>query len=249
MNMSKQNEFNEPGPALWNALGWEPSPTQLQQLIMLQQQLREWNKRVNLTRLIEQEEFWIGQVFDTIWTIKNELRDPEQLIKCIDVGSGCGVPGLLIAIALPFSQITLLDSTRRKTLALEAIATTIGLTERITVKTERVEMTGQNPDSRGKYQLATARAVARVEVLAEYLVPLLNPNGEALLFQGQWNNSEEKVLKQALRKLNAEIWTIKSQQLPANKGIRHAVRIRTNGKCPIIYPRGIGIPNKKPLGH
>ena len=143
----------------------------------------DWNSRVNLTRLVENEEFWIAQVFDSLWPLEDELRTPGLARRCIDVGTGGGFPGLAVAIALPGTTLTLVDSVGRKTAAVKAMANALGLGHRVDVRTERVEITGQERSCRGTFDLAMARAVATPPVVAEYLVPLLADQGQALLYQ------------------------------------------------------------------
>jgi len=125
--MPEANSFSDAGPDLWHCLGWQPNDTQLSQLKELQSLLRHWNSRVNLTRLVENEEFWIAQVFDSLWPLKHELRAPDLPRRCIDVGTGGGFPGLAVAIALPGTTLTLVDSVGRKTAAVESMANSLGL--------------------------------------------------------------------------------------------------------------------------
>ena len=157
----------KPGAEYWTALGWQPSTEQLDQLAMLQDLLREWNEKVNLTRLVDGDDYWINQVFDSLWPLAAELKTPHQPRTCIDVGTGGGFPGLAIAIALPGSQMTLLDSVGRKTAAVEAMASRLGLADRVAVRTERIETTGRDRACRGRFDLAMARAVAAAPVVAE----------------------------------------------------------------------------------
>ncbi|MEA5413486.1 RsmG family class I SAM-dependent methyltransferase, partial [Synechococcus sp. BA-120 BA3] len=106
---------------LWQALGWTPTDEQLAALVALQEQLRLWNGRVNLTRLVEGDDFWIAQVFDSLWPWVPLLTAPGGVpdgLELIDVGTGGGFPGLALAIALPTARITLVDSMGRK---LEAV--------------------------------------------------------------------------------------------------------------------------------
>ena len=179
-----------PEPAYWDALGWQPSQAQRDQLVALQGQLQSWNQKVNLTRLVDGDDFWVGQVFDSLWPLTGELQSPEQPLHWIDVGTGGGFPGLAIAIALPKARVTLLDSVGRKTAAVEAMANTLGLADRVRVRTERIETTGRDGAFRGSFDRAVARAVAAAPVVAEYLVPLLNTDGQALLYRGQWNDTD-----------------------------------------------------------
>jgi 16S rRNA (guanine527-N7)-methyltransferase len=98
------------GNALWQELGWQPSPAQEQSLGDLQEQLRQWNSKLNLTRLVEDDDFWIAQVFDSLWPLVGRLNGPPSPLRCVDVGTGGGFPGLAVAIALPEARLTLIDS-------------------------------------------------------------------------------------------------------------------------------------------
>ena len=237
-----------PEPAYWDALGWQPSQAQRDQLVALQGQLQSWNQKVNLTRLVEGDDFWVGQVFDSLWPLTGELQSPEQPLHWIDVGTGGGFPGLAIAIALPKARVTLLDSVGRKTAAVEAMANTLGLADRVRVRTERIETTGRDGAFRGSFDRAVARAVAAAPVVAEYLVPLLNTDGQALLYRGQWNNTDAVPFNKALRLLQARLVEVQHRQLPNDRGTRHLLRVQPNGPCPRSYPRAVGTPSREPLG-
>ena len=243
-NDKKSNQF-----VRWNVLKWNPTKKQLAQFIQLQELLREWNKRTNLTRLVEGDDFWIAQVFDSLLPFHEELQNPKLSQKYIDVGSGCGFPGLAIAIAMPNSKITLLDSSSKKTTFLKEVSEEIGLSSRIKVVTERAESAGKDLIFRGDFDYAIARAVAPATVVAEYLVPFLNSIGQALIYKGSWNKTEQQILKKALIELNAEIKQTHKFVLPDGRGIRNIIRICSNKKCPNQYPRSIGKPKKQPLGY
>jgi 16S rRNA (guanine527-N7)-methyltransferase len=246
--MPNQPCFSQPSERLWQDLKWKPSDQQLQQLLSLQKLLVEWNEHLNLTRLTEGEDYWIAQVFDSLWPLQEELQTALQSRRCIDIGTGCGFPGLAVAIALPGAELTLVDSVNKKTNAVAAIAGELGLNNRVTVRTERVERTGQDQSCRGQYDLAMARAVAHAPVVAEYLIPLLKPAGEALLFRGQWNSEDQKGLAKALIPLQARLAKVERLELPANRGVRHQLRLKPNRPCPAKYPRAVGLPSKMPLG-
>ena len=237
-----------PEPAYWDALGWQPSQAQRDQLVALQGQLQSWNQKVNLTRLVDGDDFWVGQVFDSLWPLTGELQSPEQPLHWIDVGTGGGFPGLAIAIALPKARVTLLDSVGRKTAAVEAMAKTLGLADRVRVRTERIETTGRDGAFRGSFDRAVARAVAAAPVVAEYLVPLLNTDGQALLYRGQWNDTDALPFNKALRLLQARLVEVQHRQLPNDRGTRHLLRVQPNGPCPRSYPRAVGTPSREPLG-
>ena len=233
---------------LWEALGWQPSAPQLELFQQLQEELRSWNSRVNLTRLVEGDDFWIAQVFDSLWPLKDRLNsNAEQPLEAIDVGTGGGFPGLAVAIALPQARLTLVDSVGRKTQAVQAMAASLGLADRVQLRCERVELTARHGQCRGRFDLAMARAVAAAPVVAEYLVPLLNSKGQALLYRGQWSSNDAQELEQALGLLRAKTSQSLQRELPGGRGQRTAVFASATAPCPKTYPRAVGVPSKFPL--
>ena len=165
------------------------------------------------------------------------------------MGTGGGFPGLALAIALPTARITLVDSVGRKLEAVRAMARSLGLEEgRLQLRCERVERTGRSPDCRGRFDRAMARAVASAPVVAEYLVPLLQPQGRALLYRGQWSAADQRDLNAALIPLKAGIDQCLARELPSGRGSRHALVVKPLAPCPRTYPRAVGLPAKQPLG-
>jgi 16S rRNA (guanine527-N7)-methyltransferase len=239
-----------PEPGLWHSLGWTPQPDQLAALMALQEQLRQWNSRVNLSRLVEGDDYWIGQVFDSLWPLRSLIGSPAaaEPLQLIDVGTGGGFPGLAAAIALPAARLTLVDSVGRKVEAVRAMAEALGLGERVSLRCERIERSGRTGDCRGRFDWALARAVASAPVVAEYLVPLLAPGGRAVLYRGQWSADDQAGLERAARRLNAAMEEVQGCELPRGRGVRHAVRLRPLGPCPTAYPRAVGVALKAPLG-
>ena len=150
---------------------------------------------------------------------------------------------------MPNSHITLLDSSNKKTTFLKEVSKEIGLNSRLTVVTDRAETAGKNPILRSNFDYAVTRAVASANVVAEYLVPFLNSTGQALIYQGGWSETDQKILKKAVNELNAEIKRTHKFELPNNRGIRNIIRINSINKCPNQYPRSIGKPKKQPLGY
>ena len=236
-----------PDQRFWQALGWEPTAQQLQTFVDLQRSLREWNTKVNLTRLVEDDDYWINQIFDSLWPLKQELQTSDQAKRCIDVGTGGGFPGLAAAIALPNSHFTLVDSVGRKTSAVEAMAKALGLASRVVVRTERIEATGRDKHCRSQFDIAMARAVASAPIVAEYLTPLLTSNGQALLYRGQWDDEQQAALYQACQILKTSIVEVQKRDLPNQRGVRHVLRLSPTAPCPKTFPRAIGIASKTPL--
>ena len=85
-------------------------------------------------------------------------------------------------------------------------------------------------------------------VVAEYLVPLLAADGQALLYRGQWSPQDQQELERALAALNARIERCEQRELPGGRGLRTALSVVPTGTCPASYPRAIGVPTKLPLG-
>ena len=90
--------------------------------------------------------------------------------------------------------------------------------------------------------------MATSPVVAEYLVPLLTLQGQALLYRGHWSVEDEANLKRALVPLKAKLVNCKQVNLPAGRGVRTLVRIKPLGPCPKSYPRSVGLPSRLPLG-
>ena len=247
LNMSSNSNKDDLTLSLYETLKWLPTENQIEQFIRLQVLLEEWNKTTNLTRLINGNDYWISQVCDSLWPLTQELRSPNLSYKYIDVGSGCGFPGLAVAIAIPNSNITLLDSSNKKTAFLKEVSKEIRLNQRIHVITERAEITGHKQSFRKGFDYALARAVAPAAVVAEYLIPFLNSTGQGLLFKGKWTNEEQNDLGKALLKLNAKVTEVQKFNLPDNRGPRNVIRIASIAKCPNKYPRTVGTPRKQPL--
>ncbi|MCS5699400.1 16S rRNA (guanine(527)-N(7))-methyltransferase RsmG [Cyanobium sp. FGCU-52] len=244
-----------PEDAFWDELGWRPDPEQLGKLVALQQELRSWNARVNLTRLVEGDDYWIAQVFDSLWPHRallggggGDAAGSTTPLELIDVGTGGGFPGLALAIALPSARLTLVDSVGRKIEAVRQMAQSLGLQERVSLRCERIERTGHDRSCRGRFQLAMARAVAAAPVVAEYLVPLLAPEGQAVLYRGQWNHDDAAVLERALGPLRARLERLERCELPGGRGVRHALVLAPTAPCPRTYPRAVGVPSRLPLG-
>jgi 16S rRNA (guanine527-N7)-methyltransferase len=239
-----------PDAALWRSLGWRPDPGQLASFQELQHLLRQWNGRVNLSRLVEGDDYWIGQVYDSLWPLRSLIGSPAaaEPLRLIDVGTGGGFPGMAAAIALPAARLTLVDSVGRKVEAVRAMADSLGLAERVDLRCERIERSGRASDCRGRFEWAMARAVASAPVVAEYLVPLLAPRGRAILYRGQWSTGDQTCLERAARQLNAAVTEVERCDLPGGRGVRHALILRPLAPCPAAYPRPVGVALKAPLG-
>ncbi len=166
--------------------------------------------------------------------------------RAVDVGSGAGLPGVALAIAGPGGlRWTLLESQARRCAFLELVRDELALD--VDVVADRAERLGRGPDRRG-FAVATARAVAGLDVLIELCVPLLAPGGILLAWKGRRDAAEVAAGERAAALLRAEapVWT----RLPDGAGerVRHLVGVRAGAEVPDRYPRRDGVPAKRPLG-
>ncbi|MBW4514286.1 MAG: 16S rRNA (guanine(527)-N(7))-methyltransferase RsmG [Timaviella obliquedivisa GSE-PSE-MK23-08B] len=226
-------------PALhevWHqTLGWQPTEAQQSQFQKLYEQILEGNRLLNLTRITEPQEFWEKHLWDSLVGIKPWLtdiaeaevasEDPQVLYKVIDIGTGCGFPGVPVAIARPDWFVTLLDSTRKKLVFLDSLLASLGITNAQTW-VERAEQLGKSAEHREQYDLVLIRAVASAVVCAQYCLPLLKVGGTAVLYRGQWTEEEAIALKSVVIKLGGEVEAVEAVTTPLSQGVRHCVHLK-----------------------
>ncbi len=213
----------------------------------LQEIISEINKSTNLTRLIEGDDYWISQVYDSIWPFYISPHKKMDGKKFVDIGSGCGFPGLAYAITHPNSEVYLIDSSRKKTDALQQIIDALNFSNKIFVINDRIEEIAHNSLYRNIFDIGTTRAVGSPSTVAEYILPMLNKNGSGLLYCGKWNKKDEFNIRKSLDILKGSITEIKKIKLPKHKGERNIIFIKPEENCPDSYPRAIGKPAKYPL--
>ena len=209
--------------------------------------IKELNSKTNLTRLIKGDDYWISQVYDSIWPFKETSNINFDNRKFIDIGSGCGFPGFAYAITHPNSEIYLVDSSKKKTDSLKEIIKSINFKNNIFVINDRIENLGRQSSFRNSFNIATARAVSNPSTVSEYILPMLESNGLGILYRGKWTDEDNKNLENTLSLLEGKIQQIKRNFLPREKGIRNAIFIEPKTFCPDIYPRSIGKAEKYPL--
>ncbi len=213
----------------------------------LQKIISNINKDINLTRLVEGDDYWLLQVYDSIWPFYLSPNKKLDGKKFIDIGSGCGFPGLAYAITHPNSEVYLVDSSRKKTDSLNQIVEALDLNNKIFVINDRIENIAHNATYRNNFDIGTTRAVGSPSTVAEYILPMLNRSGLGLLYCGKWNKKDEVKIKNSLEILKGSIVDIKKTQLPKQKGERNIIFIKPEENCPDSYPRRIGKPAKYPL--
>lgn len=234
---------------LWRqTLNWQPSTGQQQQFQQLYERILQGNQSLNLTRITDAQEFWEKHIWDSLCGIASFLGNLQTHVhaQVIDIGTGAGFPGLPIAIARPDWTVTLLDATHKKIAFLEQVRQHLAL-DHVKTLTARSEQIGHFPAHREHYDLALIRAVAAAAVCAEYALPLLKLHGTAIIYRGQWSDSETQALQPAVERLGGTIATIESAVTPITQSIRHTLYLQKVRATPAEFPRAIGVPVKHPL--
>lgn len=204
--------------------------------------LIEWNEKINLTAIVEPKEIILKHFIDSL-TISKYLKDGNKLI---DVGTGAGFPGIPNKILNKKLNVTLLDSLKKRTIFLDEVINNLQL-EDIKSMHGRVEEIAQNKEYREKYDVATSRAVAQLNILLEYMLPLVKVGGLCICMKGSEINEELENAKNALKILGGEIEKVESFELENSDMKRNIVIIRKVKNTPNKYPRKAGTPSKEPL--
>lgn len=203
--------------------------------------LLEWNEKINLTAIIEPREIILKHFVDSL-TIAKYIKDDEKLI---DVGTGAGFPGIPLSIVKENTDIVLLDSLNKRINFLEEVKENLKL-ENITTIHGRAEEFGKNKNEREKYDIATSRAVASLNILLEYLLPLVKVGGKAICMKGS-NIEEIENAKNALEILGGKIEKIEEITLPNSDIKRNIIIVKKVKNTPSKYPRKPGTPSKEPI--
>jgi len=224
-------------------LGIDLTPEQLDRFSRFADQLIEWNARFNLTTIIEPRDIVIKHFLDSLSVMR---AIPAKAKRIIDVGAGAGLPGFPIKIARPDVSMVLVEATRKKCDFLEAMIKELKVYN-VFVVNARAEDVGRDPDHREYYDVAVARAVADLPVLAEYLLPLVKVGGVAV---AQKSKKVEEEVERAdtaillLGGLDADVIPVTVPGLPDE---RNLVVIEKIVETPEEYPRRVGIPSKTPI--
>lgn len=203
--------------------------------------LIEYNSHTNLTALRDEKSIIEKHFLDSL-LLQNLIKNGSK--KAIDIGTGAGFPGMVLAIFNPGIEFTLMDSIGKKTKFLELVKENLGL-ENVNVVTSRAEdyITDENRET---YDLGLCRGVSKLSTILEYIVPFLKVNGE-FLSQKMEGTGEEAEAESALNILQSKIIEIYNLQLPYSKDSRVIIKIEKTASNDKKYPRRAGIPLKRPL--
>ncbi len=223
-------------------IGYTLQEEQLEQFFTYKELLIEWNKKMNLTA-IEQEEDIITKHFIDSLSIASYIPDTA---KVIDIGTGAGFPGIPLKILKKDLSITLLDSLNKRITFLEEVIRNLSL-ENIQAVHARAEELAHKEEYREQYDIAVSRAVAPMHTLLEYMLPYVKIGGKCICMKGPNLQEESKDLQNCLETLGGKIEKIEEIVLPETEIKRNIMLIKKENKTPKKYPRNPGMPSKKPL--
>ena len=211
---------------------------------LLARALIDWNQRVNLTAITEPRQIETRHFLDSLSVTRAVRMTPG--LRVIDVGCGAGFPGLPLHITHPQIALTCLEATAKKTDFIRHVVNVLDLSG-VRIVHGRAEEAGQDPTYRGQYDVALARAVARMPVLVEYLLPLLKIGGTMVALKGESAAREVSAAQSALQLLGGEMRRLIPIELPEVVETHYLVVIEKVAASPARFPRRPGIPSKEPL--
>lgn len=216
---------------------------QLEQFTKYYELLVETNKVMNLTAITEPEEVAVKHMIDSLLAYEAGMAGKTLA----DVGTGAGFPGVPLKIYCPELRVTLIDSLGKRLKFLQQVIDTLDL-KYIRCEHLRAEDAGKNSKHREKYDLVTARAVARLSVLAEYCLPLVKKGGQFIALKGSKFAEEIQEGTAAVTILGGKILSAEPVKLPGLDDGRAIIKISKLKTTPAQYPRKAGTPEKQPLG-
>lgn len=219
----------------------EVSQAQFQSLSMYASMLIEYNKKVNLTAIVEINDIFIKHFLDSLFVL-NSVSSSKTLA---DVGTGAGFPGMVLALFLPNVQVTLIEPTHKRVVFLQQVKDALHLNN-VSILEKRAEDTAE---FREYFDVVVSRAVARLDILLELCVPLVKVNGQFIALKGSHGKEEIDVATDALSELKAKIKTIQEVNIE-HQGItmtRQNIVIIKKSKTPSKYPRIYSKIKKQPL--
>ncbi|MCB2313141.1 16S rRNA (guanine(527)-N(7))-methyltransferase RsmG [Clostridium tagluense] len=232
MNTSSNNE------------GLEFNEKKYEQFMRYKDLIQEWNEKVNLTAIKEDEEIVKKHFIDSIKVFKfKELKSAKNII---DIGTGGGFPGIPMNLIKPEINIVLLDSLNKRINFLNEVIKELQL-KNIKAIHGRAEDFAQEKQYREKFDVAVSRAVANLTVLSEFCIPYVKVGGYFVAMKGPAVEEEIKSSKNAIRMLGGHIEHIEKVQIEDSDFNHNLVIIRKIAETHKKYPRKAGMVTKNPL--
>lgn len=224
------------------------SDHQHDQLLSYARLLREWNEKLNLTAILDDEGIAVRHFQDSLTLVPAirtyQQRHPDKLLLA-DVGTGAGFPGLVLKIACPEIDVVLIDALNKRLKFLEAVIVELGLQGIRTVHA-RAEDAGRVKNLREQFDLVVARAVAALPVLAEYCLPLVKKKGQFIAMKAQAEDEITSAQK-ALAILGGSTPIVQTFLLPGTDMQRTLIAVDKVRPTPPAYPRKAGKVEQNPL--
>lgn len=225
-------------------LGYKLTEKQVKQFNKYYEMLIEWNKKINLTSIIDEQEVVLKHFLDSI-AVK-EVMDLNTCESVIDLGTGAGFPGIPLKIVYPDLEVTLVDSLNKRINFLLEVIDELSL-EDIQCIHSRAEDLGNDDLYRENYDLCVSRAVADLSILSEYCIPFVRHGGYFVSYKSNKSQDEIKTSKGAIDKLGGCLKEVKNVEVPYLDIERTFVVIKKVSTTPSRYPRKAGKPKKNPL--
>ena len=244
-DLSKKNEYLT---SVFEALGLPLSERQQAQFLRYAELLAEWNEKINLTAITDYQEVVVKHFADSCApAAERDLTEKLKTARLADIGTGAGFPGVPLKILYPEMELTLMDSLAKRIRFLETLCAELGL-EGVRCVHGRAEDLAKNPEFREQFDLVTARAVAQMNVLAEYTLPFVRTGGCLLAYKGADTEEELAQAKAAIRLLGGGKTKVHSFTLPEGGYGRSLIIVEKTAATPARYPRKAGTATKAPLG-
>lgn len=220
------------------ALGGEISDKQLENFSVYSALLKEWNEKMNLTAITDDDGIAVKHFLDSILPLYH-IEIPHGAALA-DIGTGAGFPGLPIKLMRPDLNITLIDSLQKRINFLNTVCNNLNL-ENISCIHGRAEEIGQDKTYREMFDVAASRAVANLKVLCEYCLPLVKVGGIFIALKSENISDELSDAKAMIGSLGGAVESITEAPLPESDIVRKLVLIRKERPTPPQFPRR---PNK-----
>jgi 16S rRNA (guanine527-N7)-methyltransferase len=231
------------------ALGLRLTDKQIAAFQAYYDELVEWNQKFNLTAITDYEQVQIRHFADSLSVLLAEevrLTLDRSHARVIDVGAGAGFPGIPLKLVYPGIRLTLLEATGKKVTFLEHLIQRLDLRQVTAIKA-RAEELGHDPDHRAGYDLALARAVAEMPVVAEYTLPFCKLGGWLVAQKGEAGPAEAWAAERTIKLLGGELRRVQPVELPSLPENRSLVLVEKVSPTPQAYPRRPGVPSRRPL--
>lgn len=225
------------------------SDQQMDQFASYYHELITANRQVNLTRITDEKEVYLKHFYDSITGAFAVSDLQNQDLNICDIGAGAGFPSLPLKIAFPRLKVTIVDSLTKRIKFLQSLVKKLGLDDVTLVHARAEDFSKKGNTQRERFDLVTARAVARLSVLSELCLPAVKVGGIFLAYKAQAAHEEVQAAQHAIKTLGGEVRSTYSLTLPTTPTPeeRNLIIIDKVQKTPLKYPRRAGTPAKKPL--